>query len=342
MLSDEWAAFAGSRHLDPTVTTDLPSELYTPVANHRLFGGRLLFQWGHWRDVIRASTAIVDLNPRCVSAWLLLLIRKTLRRRTLVWGHLDPRKGPESRTAGLRAAMREMADGSVLYTYQSAQRLRGTASCARVWVAPNSLYPGRFLKTTDESRHVFLYVGRLEPAKKPLLLLEAFAMIAEANPETKLIYVGDGSLRVQLEEAVEARDLVGRVEILGTVKEVAALEALYGRARCSVSPGFVGLSLTQSLGFGVPMVVADAEPHSPEIELARSGAVVFFPCDSVVGLANALESPVLELTLAQRRSLVDYVKARYTAEAMAVGLIDALTARRQSQTTDVKLLSPAL
>jgi glycosyltransferase involved in cell wall biosynthesis len=325
-LGAQWRAFAGQAHLDLSVRTDLPPNLYVAVTNLRLMHGRLLLQWGRWIDVLLATTAIVDLNPRSVNAWVFLLSRKVLRRRTLVWGHLDPRRGREARTASVRTAMRRLADGCIVYTYESEKRLRTEHPSERVWVAPNALYRREFLRVAaGEMRVLILYVGRLESAKKPDLLLEAFALVASDNPDWKLTFVGDGALRQQLRSRAAAHGLADRVHLLGTMSEPRALAALYSQARCSVSPGYVGLTLTQSLGFGVPMVIADDEPHSPEIELATRGAAVFFEHDSAASLAHALSSPKLELDGAARERLVLDVSARYSAEAMADGLISAAT-----------------
>ena len=325
-LGDAWAAFAGAEHLDASVRTDLPPNLYTSVSNRRWFGGRLLFQWGHWREALGATTAVFDLNPRSVTAWCLLLARKIMRRRTLLWGHLDPRNGKSAPTARLRAAMRELADGCIVYSYESARRLRATAPAAKVWVAPNALYPERFLAASEGGdRRLILYVGRLESAKKPGLLLDAFAMVAETRPEWDLVMIGEGSLRDQLSARAESLGLCDRVQFPGAIQDVSALAALYARAHCSVSPGFVGLALTQSLGFGVPMVIADREPHSPEVEMAQLGGAVFFARDSAIGLAAALQSPDLLLDASQRSALVEQVKIRYSADAMARGLVEAVT-----------------
>jgi glycosyltransferase involved in cell wall biosynthesis len=327
-LGDAWTAFAGAEYLDPTLRTDMPPHLYTPVSNRRWCGGRLLFQWGHWRDALAASTAVFDLNPRSLSAWCLLLARKVSRRRTLLWGHLDPRNGSSAPTARLRAAMRGLADGCIVYSYENARRLRATAPAANVWVAPNALYPTRFLKVTEGGdRRLILYVGRLEPAKKPRLLLDAFALVAAARPEWDLVMVGEGCLRPELSAAADALGLGERVRFPGAIQDVSALAALYARAHCSVSPGYVGLALTQSLGFGVPMVVADCEPHAPEIEMADMGAVVFFRRGSAADLAAALQSPTLLLDASQRRALVEQVRKRYSADAMARGLVEAIMGR---------------
>jgi glycosyltransferase involved in cell wall biosynthesis len=320
-----WRAFAGASLLDRSVKTSVPGALYTPVANYRCLGGRVLFQWGHWREVVSAQTAILDLNPRSLSAWVLLLIRKTLRRRTLVWGHLDPRKGRSARTAPVRAAMREIADGCIVYSYENASHLTTKSGNPRVWVAPNALYPREILGARQGTqRNVILYVGRLEPPKKPRLLLDAFALVTNARPDWRVVFVGEGSLRNELTRDAERLGLKSRVAFCGEIYDSALLAGQYAAAYCSVCPGFAGLALTQSFGFGVPMVVADAEPHAPEIEMADHGPVVFFSSNSAESLAAALESPKLQLDQSARDELVDWVKRRYSIEAMVRGIAKAV------------------
>jgi glycosyltransferase involved in cell wall biosynthesis len=189
------------------------------------------------------------------------------------------------------------------------------------------LYPRRLLHSTaNGQRGTILYVGRLEPAKKPGLLLDAFSAIANRQPGWQLEFVGEGSLRDELCANATNHGLETRVSFLGPIYDVEELAPVYARARCSVSPGFVGLTLTQSLGFGVPMAIADREPHSPEIELAREGgAVVFFEQDSAASLALTLESPAFDISDTQRSKLVAMIRERYSAEAMAQGIIEAVT-----------------
>ena len=71
---------------------------------------------------------------------------------------------------------------------------------------------------------------------------------------------------------VEELGIGDKVNFAGWIDNPDSLRQFYSKAFCSASPAFAGLGLTQSLGFGVPMVVADDEPHSPEIELESTGA----------------------------------------------------------------------
>ena len=63
-------------------------------------------------------------------------------------------------------------------------------------------------------------VGRLEPQKAPLLMLEAFALVRKAWPDAHLVYLGDGQLRSELEDDIRARGLADSVHLLGHRRDV--------------------------------------------------------------------------------------------------------------------------
>jgi glycosyltransferase involved in cell wall biosynthesis len=323
-LGTDWAAFAGNRLLNAAAWTRNDTPGYRPVSNWRLLGNRLLFQWGHWGDAIRADVAILDLNPRSITAWLLLGVRRLLRRRTLLWGHLHPRRGAGSPTASLRRFMRRQADGCLLYSYIEALDVDRESPTERAWVAPNALYGRSELGLAGrEERNTVVYSGRLDRDKNPGLLLEAFGRLASTDSALSLCFVGDGALEPDLRRRANQLGLTERVAFLGTIEEPEQLRELYSTARCAVSPGYCGLSLTQTLGFGVPMVVADNERHAPEIELASLGYVQFFSANSESDLAARIAGCVRPPDSA-RAALVSFMKENYSAEAMAEGVFNAL------------------
>jgi glycosyltransferase involved in cell wall biosynthesis len=327
------ALYAGDRHIDETVRTGVTPSFYTGVRN-TVIGSRFLLQTGHWLVVIRACDVILDLNPRSLSSWILLLARRIMRRRTLLWGHLHPRAGVNSKTASLRRAMRRLSDGTVLYGYGSVQTALQELPSNPVWVAPNSLYRADDIFPVDGQPTRILYVGRLEPAKKVELLVQAFAQSELSNKGIRLTIVGSGSQSASLAEDAERMGIANSVEFLGHIDDRQALQGIYSSAICSVSPGYAGLSLTQSLGFGVRMLVSRDEPHAPEIELARFGGVTYFDTDDATALAQALRTASASATEADRSVLSAQVATTYSAEAMAIGLIAALDNKVQSLGSD--------
>ena len=105
------------------------------------------------------------------------------------------------------------------------------------------------------------------------------------------------------------------------------LSDFYGRSIASVSPGYVGLSLTQSLGFGVPMVIARDEPHSPEIEAAIEGFnCLFFAPATVEALRDAMVAIAgdADTWVARRAAIAEESRRNYSVETMTDGFVSAI------------------
>ena len=319
--------YAGRQHMDDTVTTRIRADQYTTLTNRFFLHRRLMMQTGHWRHVLRADTAILDLNPRCLSVWILTSIRLLMRRRTLHWGHLHPRGGPTAGTAGLRRALRRISDGTVLYGYEQAKQASTELPTKPTWVAANALYAaGQLGNFADQSadRNSVIYVGRLVVQKKVHVLIEAFAQTSARRDGARLSIVGEGDQAQSLNDLVRSLDLESKVDLAGSVTDPDDLARLYAQSFVSVSPGYVGLNLTQSLGFGVPQLASRDEQHSPEIELAKYGYVTFFDTDSAQDLSAKLDQAWACRDSVDPAVVAAPVIRHYTSEAMADGIVRAL------------------
>ena len=332
------AVCAGDDYFDPTVRTAVDDVTIQRLRNRFLFGRRLLWQGGFGLRVLRVPVVVAELNPRILSTWVILATRRALGRPTILWGHAWPRRGQHSRTDGVRQLQRSLASALIVYTRTEAHALQARTKRVAIFVAPNAI-SGRgeitpVFSEADPSQ--LLCTGRLVPAKKPLLLLEAFASACiESDFHATLVYVGDGPLRGTLEDRVDELSISDRVRFLGHVPP-AKLSQVFESAFATVSPGYVGLSLTQSLAYGVPMLIASDEPHSPEIEAAMDGEnALFFRSDSARALAEVILRVWRERTAWRMRSpqIASRCNEEYSAEAMARGVLSAIGHCRP--TTDV-------
>lgn len=294
------------------------------TARNRFFlRRRLLWQSDVVRTALAAQVAILNLNPRIVSTWVVLLGRRLRGRRTVLWGHLWPRAGRASRTERVRGVMRRLANVLVVYTESEARLARSLRGSHVVVAAPNALYSRTELGASDPPERTtdFVCVGRLIDEKRPRLVLDAFEQALAALPdETKLVFVGDGGLRESLESAADERGLAERVVFRGHVAALDDLRRVYGPAIASVSPGTAGLSVIQSLGFGVPAIVTDDARHGPEIEATVEGEnAVFFDGSSPEALSRVLVAVAAERDewRARRPTIAGRVADAYTIEAMA-------------------------
>lgn len=333
-VAAEFAVYAGDAMFELTVRSD-PSLGFERLRNVYFAGRRLLWQRGALSPSIRADVAILELNPRILNVWVAMVVRRLLRRPTILWGHVWPRRGRGSRTDRVRGLLRRSADVVVAYTETEADEAQETLR-ARVLAAPNAICAASEMRPAPPAApRFFIYVGRLVKEKRPSLLLEAFAQAAPELGEMRLLFVGDGPDRPRLEARTRDLGLEELVEFAGALTDVTVLRRLYGKTLASVSPGYVGLSLIQSLGFGVPMVLADQEPHSPEIEAAVEGVTArFFAAGSAEALAETLIRVFHERSdwLGRRTAISRWCRQRYSAEGMAAIFVEALEfASRQTE-----------
>ena len=300
------------------------------VRNIYLFKNQFLWQYGCFSALISADVTILNANMRVLSNTIILLLRKLLCRRTILWGHSTGRSSIATVARGLYL---RQCNGFLAYTETQALQLREDYPFLKVWVAANSCVHVRDCTPVEallDEVDSILYVGRLVDSKKVRLLLEGF-IIARKNKQfpksIRLVFIGDGPERSELEVLVEAAGISEYVEFVGHVSNTTKLREYYSRAICTVSPGYVGLSATQSFSFGVPMVIARDEFHSPEIEACKEGFnAEFFESDDPQSLADSLLSAVLSKnrSISNRKNLSDWTASHYSFEVMQEAFVEAV------------------
>ena len=331
-LGDSLAVFSGQRYFEPSVGSSQALNFLRKTKNHFFLGRRILFQSGMWNKALSADVLVMELNPRIVSNWILLLLRLPSSKRTVLWGHAWSRSGPDSKSEILRGAMRNLADEIIVYTDSERQGLERKMKDKRIHAAPNAIYAGSEMQPVMESSEAIskvICVGRMTKKKKPMLLLRSFlSALDRLPPDAGLIFVGEGEQRNDLERYFKKRASGAsasdtrpeRVRFLGHISDYGDLKGLYASSLVSVSPGYAGLSLIQSLGFGVPVLVSNNEKHSPEIEAVEEGLnAVFFDTDDSRDLSSKIVD-IFEnkaLWIRKREEISDRCRSSYSLESMA-------------------------
>jgi glycosyltransferase involved in cell wall biosynthesis len=307
-----------------------PAPWRSYVRNHYCFGSNSLWQSGVLQPALRADMLIAEFNPRILSTWVILLLRKLWGKPTILWGHLWGHSEWQWLSWPLRLAMLRLGSGTICYTQSQTAELKQIMPKRPVWCASNSCVARAMCVATEApaTDSGVAYVGRLIASKKPRLLLEAFAQAIDRLPaHARLLLVGDGSERSALQRRVLELGLSGRVELPGHVWDENKLREIYRRSMMAVSPGYVGLSAIQAMAFGVPMLVSRHELHSPEIEACVEGQTCeFFETDSVNDLADRLagffqpDSP----WPARRPAISEFIACNYTFDGMVEAFVTAI------------------
>ena len=108
----------------------------TLVDNVFLWKRRLVWQRGVVRPLLAADVAILELNPRILSNWLILAGRRLRRRPTVLWGHAWSRSGARSRTDRIRDVMRRLGNVILVYTERQKQELLAYRRAPASWLRP--------------------------------------------------------------------------------------------------------------------------------------------------------------------------------------------------------------
>lgn len=326
-LNGRFLLVTGASYFTDTVRTQVQFEKMKSVKNIFLLNRRFLFQLGRaLHKTLWAETLVLEANPRVLSTWVIIIVRRLSGLRTLAWGHVYSKAGRNSVTNRLRALMRSLCGEAIAYTSIEKKTLGIMQPSLRVHVVPNAI--SRKAPAPEGRKTGIIYCGRLASDKKVPLLISAFSKVRwRLPPDVVLHIVGDGPEEAALAAQVELLGMRALVKFHGPLSDELTLREVYGDCLISVSPGPVGLALTQSLGYGVPMVIAAGEAHGPEICLADSSNSYWHERGCEESLGEALVSCFDDAAAIRERTLEIGRRAQeqYSIEAMALAFLKAVS-----------------
>jgi glycosyltransferase involved in cell wall biosynthesis len=209
----------------------------------------------------------------------------------------------------LRRWLYPKADGVVVQTEETANWAREWLSAERVVTIPNpvgqpsqpDVQPGR--GDLPSGGHWLVAMGRLERQKGFDLLVAAFDTVAQDHCDWRLVILGDGGDRAQLESEIHRRGLDQRVFVLGSVEDPESiLRACDIFVLSSRYEGFPN-ALCEAMAFGLPVISFDCPTGPSEIIRDRIDGMLV-PAGDVAALAAAIghliENPDVAARIATR------------------------------------------
>lgn len=254
------------------------------------------------RDV---SAFLILGEPYCVSTWLLCILIKLFnsKKKIYFWSHGWYGKESKSRRI-IKKAFFKLADGIFLYG-NYAKRLMTVEGFdeRKLYVIHNSLHHDRQLALREQIRQssIFrdrfkndnpniIFIGRLTEVKRLDLLIKAVALLRNRGKYFNVTFIGDGTMRDDLQQLVSDEGLDDCVWFYGACyDETANAELIYNADLC-VAPGNVGLTAMHSMVFGCPVLTHDDFPlQMPEFEAVRENETgCFFKRNDIESLADAI------------------------------------------------------
>jgi glycosyltransferase involved in cell wall biosynthesis len=161
-------------------------------------------------------------------------------------------------------------------------------------------------------------VGRLVQVKDYPTLLKAFAIITNKINKCKLVILGDGILRAELEAYVNENGLSKKVMFLGSRRDIPEMMQIFDVfVLSSVSEG-LPIALLEAMAAGIP-VVATMVGGIPEV-VVDGGTGLLVPPQNPAVLAEAISSVLL-----------DKEKARYMGTSGRHRVVESFNLSNTSQ-----------
>jgi glycosyltransferase involved in cell wall biosynthesis len=189
------------------------------------------------------------------------------RRYGLFTGTLEQFQSAASPSARLLKALRDLSLRRaraivVPSAYLAAIARRWRLRDDRIQVLTNPAPPPRDVEPEVLADGTFVFVGRLTRAKALRTAIDAVARV----PAARLVVVGEGEERAELERRVAGSSAAGRVEFRGSMPRDEALRVAAGATAGLLSSDYENLphSAVEALSVGVP-VVATAVGGVPEV-----------------------------------------------------------------------------
>jgi glycosyltransferase involved in cell wall biosynthesis len=177
----------------------------------------------------------------------------------------------------------------VVFNRRESERLTelapGRCVPARTWYDPAVFRP--MGATSDVVKTGIVWVGRLEEQKNPLLAIEVAAALRDRHFDAHLSLVGDGSLRPNVERAIEEHGLSERVSLVGAISREGVASQLQRAALMLMTSHYEGspTALVEALACGTRVVATNASDQDDLLSDPSRGATA--PAD-VDALASAI------------------------------------------------------
>lgn len=202
--------------------------------------------------------------------------------------------------------------------------LKNTKHKYQISSIPNpSPFIPRIVQTTKPRNKTVLAVGRLTPVKGFDLLIKSWKILSKRVPEWKLVIVGEGEQRHQLQNMIDCLDLNDSVKLVGNVKNI---EDYYINAELfCLSSKFEGfpMALLEAISFGLPVVSFDC--YTGPAEILDGTDSILVPNGNTKILAESLLKLMQDECLRKTISIKCIKKAKdYQPEAIIARWIDLI------------------
>lgn len=241
-------------------------------------------------------------------------------------------------SASYRSAMAHLGDLDGLLSLTDRQRddiARRYGATSNLFVVPNPVEPAAEpAPLAPRRRHAIAMIARLDAQKRIDRAIEAFSRVRRDLPTATLDIYGDGPLRAQLQEQIDATGLTQAITLHG--HDPQARSALWTASVFWLTSQFEGypLSTLEAMSHGCPVIAMDM-PYGPREQITdgTDGLLIGFGdveqmAERTVGLLSD-ESRLAAMGVAARSTADAHGHERFLRDWKAV--LDSVVERKASR-----------
>lgn len=229
----------------------------------------------------------------------------------------------------LRIQLARMAYSNIFYSRRHLEEhVKNGVPAQKCFVANNSIHVDLPTDCSQRmKRNKFIFVGSLERRKRLDLVILAIEALKGRGLHFELDIIGSGLCEAELRAMVGRSGLENQIRFLGRIEDSGSLIPLFSDSLAFISPGQAGLSVLQSMAFGVPFVTYRHAISGGEIDNIRNGMngiLLDAPSvDSIVNMALSHISGNIDLLRMGRYAFETY-QNQANISVMSDGFLSAI------------------
>ena len=254
----------------------------------------------------------------------------------------DKRFDEDRRLDKIRFNLMNKADSLIFYTSYPINRYveDGGIDRNKLFVANNTVDVTERIEIPKTKKH-FLFVGTLYKAKKIFDLLDAYKIACNLNHQIDtLIIIGNGEEYDNIIQWIDNNNLQNKIKLTGAIYDQKELQKYYKDAIACISPGQAGLTVLNSMAYGVPFVTTENAITGGEIFNITNGVNGIIYKENSRDLANIIidlstnKDKVYELS----KNAQEYYFSNGTIDVMVDGIKDAVNYALSKKINDASII----
>ncbi|EPE2652125.1 glycosyltransferase family 4 protein [Vibrio fluvialis] len=253
LIAQEYDLTVVSTEIESSINTGKFKFRFVKLKKEKFFKLVIFYRFEKVTKEINPDCILATFDLRLISIILFFIKNRRLKNKLIWWG-LD--KGASDIALKIKLWIANYVSCPIIFYSKYNQdrfvELGLSKDIARY--ATNTFPISNYRNTSKFEKKHILFVGSFDERKGIPVLIRAFKKLAMKVPDVSLVLVGDGDVYNEVKEEISVLGLKERVNMTGRINTPEELSRYYEEAFVSVSYSQAGLSVLQSLAFGVPFI----------------------------------------------------------------------------------------